>query len=56
MRNTAAACYQFSLDPATLSLAVSDADEITKGISERATNTEALDFVDITRFINSLQL
>jgi hypothetical protein len=56
MRNTAASCYQFSLDPATLSLAVSDADETTKGIVERATNTEALLFADVTRFINSLQL
>lgn len=56
MKNTAASCYQFSLDPATLSLTVSDADETTKGIAERATNIEALLFADVTRFINSLQL
>lgn len=41
MKNTAAACYQFSLDPATLALTVADADETTKGIVERATDTEA---------------
>ena len=40
MKNTAASCYQFSLDPATLSLTVPDADTATKGIVELSTESE----------------
>lgn len=56
MKNSAASCYQFSLDPATLSLTVPDADETTKGISERATNAESIAMTDTERFINAYQL
>lgn len=56
MKNTAASCYQFSLDPATLSLTVPDADETTKGIVERSTDLEVETWTDTERFTTPKQM
>lgn len=56
MKNTAAWCYQFSLDPATLSVTVPNSDTTQRGIIEQATDTEALTFTDTDRAINAYQL
>lgn len=54
--NSVEDCFQFSVDPATAGASVADADETTKGIVERDTDTEALAFDDTTRFTNAYQL
>lgn len=54
--NSVEDCFQFSVDPATTSVATPSASDTVEGIVERLTNAEALLMADTTRYASAYHL